>query len=146
MDKCEKCGAPLENGRCPYCGADYSAPAASTQQASAANQQPAGNYQQPPAGNYQQPVYQQPIYQQPPVYQQPGVQPVQLISPKSKMAALILCIFLGWLGIHRFYAGKSGTGILWLLTMGVCGLGWVIDIIMIATGSFKDGNGLPIKQ
>ncbi len=67
------------------------------------------------------------------------------VSPKSKGVAAVLCFFLGSLGIHRFYAGKIGTGILWFLTLGWCGLGTIIDFIMILCGSFKDKNGLPIK-
>ena len=52
---------------------------------------------------------------------------------KSKLTALLLCIFFGGIGIHRFYTGKIGTGILWLLTGGCFGIGYVVDIIMIAT-------------
>lgn len=59
---------------------------------------------------------------------------------KSWLAALLLCIFLGALGIHRFYVGKIGTGILWLLTGGVFGIGWLVDLILIAVGSFRDAN------
>lgn len=67
------------------------------------------------------------------------------VSPKSKGVAAVLCFFLGSLGIHRFYVGKIGTGILWLLTLGLCGFGTLIDFIMILCGSFKDGNGALIK-
>jgi TM2 domain-containing membrane protein YozV len=62
-------------------------------------------------------------------------------SDKSKMTALILCILLGGLGVHRFYVGKVGTGIVWLLTAGCVGIGVIVDIIMIATGKFKDKQG-----
>lgn len=67
-------------------------------------------------------------------------------SDKKRIVALLLCIFLGTLGIHRFYVGKIGTGILYLLTCGVFGIGWVIDIIMIATGAFTDNVGMPLRQ
>ena len=50
------------------------------------------------------------------------------ISHKSKMVALILAIFLGCLGIHRFYVGKVGSGIIWFLTGGLFVCGWIYDI------------------
>lgn len=59
---------------------------------------------------------------------------------------LILSIFLGEFGIDRFYAGKIGTGILKLITGGGCGIWWLIDIIMIATGKFTDSNGNVITK
>ena len=66
------------------------------------------------------------------------------VSEKSKTTDLLLCIFLGTLGIHRFYEGKIGTGILWLCTLGVFGIGWIVDIVMIVTNRAKDKYGLPI--
>lgn len=68
-----------------------------------------------------------------------------VIKPKNKIVALILCIFLGYLGIHRFYTGKVGTGILWLVTVGCFGIGWIVDIIMIATGHFRDAYGKDLQ-
>ena len=60
---------------------------------------------------------------------------------KDWLLALLLSIFLGCLGIHRFYVGKIGTGILQLITFGGCGIWALIDIILIATGKFTDSNG-----
>jgi TM2 domain-containing membrane protein YozV len=66
-------------------------------------------------------------------------------SPSNWLAALLLCIFLGTLGIHRFYVGKVGTGILMLLTGGGLGIWWLIDIILIATSQFRDMQGRLLK-
>ena len=67
-------------------------------------------------------------------------------SQKSWVAALLLCFFLGCLGVHRFYVGKVGTGILWLLTGGFLGIGAVIDLIVILCGGFTDSEGLKVKN
>ena len=66
-------------------------------------------------------------------------------SEKGFVPALLLCLLLGTLGIHRFYVGKIGTGILMIITLGAFGIWTLIDLIMIAVGSFKDKKGLPIK-
>ena len=63
---------------------------------------------------------------------------------KSKLTALLLCLFLGYLGIHRFYVGKIGTGILWLCTAGMFGIGALIDFFMILLGGFRDNFGRPL--
>ena len=67
-------------------------------------------------------------------------------SEKSFVTAILLCFFLGPLGVHRFYVGKVGTGILQLLTFGGLGIWALIDFVMIVCGSFKDGQGLAIKS
>lgn len=61
----------------------------------------------------------------------------------SKLAAVLITFFLGELGIHRFLAGKIGTGILWLLTCGMFGIGWLVDFIKVCTGSFTKKDGTP---
>jgi len=66
-------------------------------------------------------------------------------SDKSGLVALLLVIFLGGLGIHRFYVGKIGTGILYFFTAGLFGIGVLIDLIMIILGSFKDKSGKELK-
>jgi TM2 domain-containing membrane protein YozV len=62
------------------------------------------------------------------------------------LVALLLSIFLGQLGIDRFYMGYVGLGILKLITLGGCGVWWLIDVILIATKSLKDANGQPLKD
>lgn len=65
-----------------------------------------------------------------------------LRSDKDWLVALILSVVVGVLGVHRFYVGKIGTGLLWLFTGGCFGIGWLVDLIMIACGKFRDKNGL----
>lgn len=68
------------------------------------------------------------------------------VSPKSRLVTFLLCTFLGGLGIHRFYVGKVGTGVLWLLTGGCFGIGALVDWIVILCGTFKDINGLNVSN
>ena len=74
-------------------------------------------------------------------YQQPPVAPNPAVSDKDWLTTLLLCIFLGGLGIHRFYTGNMLFGILQLITLGGCGVWTLIDLIMILTGKFTDGEG-----
>ena len=62
-------------------------------------------------------------------------------SKKSRFFAILLCVVLGYLGVHRFYLGKKGTGVLWLLTIGLIGFGWAYDLIMLVLGKMKDAQG-----
>lgn len=64
---------------------------------------------------------------------------------KSKIVAALLCFFLGCFGIHRFYVGKIGTGLIWLLTLGFGGIGALIDFIIILIGGFRDKANMPLK-
>jgi len=68
------------------------------------------------------------------------------VSDKGYVPAILICLFLGGLGVHRFWVGKIGTGILQLLTLGGLGIWALIDLIMIITGKFTDKEGRLIKS
>jgi TM2 domain-containing membrane protein YozV len=70
----------------------------------------------------------------------------QEISEKGFVPAVLLCFFLGVFGIHRFYVGKIGTGILMLLTLGGLGIWNLVDLIILICGNFKDKEGKFIKS
>ena len=124
--KCPVCGAPLEKGSCGYCG-----------YVEAKKPEPVNN-----VTNVQHPTVQPQITIQNQHFINAGFTPG--VSRKSKMTALLLCIFFGYFGAHHFYVGRRGTGLLFLVTFGLAGLGWIVDIFRIATGSFTDEFDLPL--
>ncbi len=113
-------------------------------------QQPWGQppSQYPPQQQYGQPQYQQqygqPQYQQP-QYGQPPYGNVQT-QQKDWLTTLLLCLFLGWIGVHRFYTGHTVIGVIQLLTVGGCYIWTLVDLIMILTGSYRDSNGFPLVR
>jgi TM2 domain-containing membrane protein YozV len=66
-------------------------------------------------------------------------------SDKSNTVALLLCFFIGILGVHRFYVGKVGTGILQLVTLGGLGIWALVDMIMIILQKFTDSEGNTLR-
>lgn len=120
---CSKCGSKVNGNFCPTCG-------------SPVNQQ---NY---PSNNAVTQAVPSPV--------QPQTVLINNIdmnrSDKNKWVAFILCLLFGYLGIHRFYVGKIGTGMIYLFTFGIGGLGWVIDGICILCGSFADKKGNFLKE
>ena len=116
--KCPNCGAPLENGKCGYCGYVEKKQSPSMEYATQQPQIVFNNYH---TGTHLR------------------------RSRKDKIVALLLCIFLGFFGAHKFYVGKIGMGFVYLLTGGLFGIGWLVDIFLIAFGSFKDKYELPLK-
>lgn len=126
--KCPVCGAPMENDVCGYCGYKIKKEEVAPIQANA-NQQSSAPQPQIIINN--QNVVTNGI--------------IAGVSRKNKTTALLLCIFLGIFGIHRFYVGKIGTGLVYMFTGGIFGIGWIIDIVLIVTGNFKDSFDLPLR-
>ncbi len=68
------------------------------------------------------------------------------VSDKRILPLFLLLFFLGFLGVHRFYAGKILTGILFIVTIGGFGIWYIVDLIYIVVGGFTDSNGNKITQ
>lgn len=67
-------------------------------------------------------------------------------SDKSFAITALLCFFLGTFGIHRFYVGKIGTGLLQLITLGGLGFWVIYDLIILILGKFTDAHGKVVKN
>lgn len=108
------------------------------------SQQQQQAYWQPP----QAPQWQYPPRPMQPQYAPyPGQIPMMVMAPqKSWIATVLLCQFLGTLGVHRFYTGRIISGIFQLLTFGGFGIWAFVDLIMIISGDFKDSYNRPLDQ
>lgn len=70
----------------------------------------------------------------------------EAVSSRKILPAFLMCFFLGCFGIHRFYVGKIGTGVLQILTLGGLGIWAFVDLIMLACGVFSDKEGAKLKD
>jgi hypothetical protein len=69
-----------------------------------------------------------------------------IFSQKDWLTAVLLSLFVGILGIDRFYLGYTGLGIVKLITLGACGIWALIDLILIVMERLPDANGLPLRR
>ncbi|NMD38529.1 MAG: TM2 domain-containing protein [Christensenellaceae bacterium] len=129
--KCPCCGAHIKVDKCEYCGYVEKKP-------------------EPPV---KKEVIYKHIYvnepEPPKVIVKEVVKEVKYTpetSEKSRLVALLLCLFLGWIGGHRFYVGKIGTGVFYLFSGGFWGIGVFFDFIAILSGNFKDKEGLALSK
>jgi hypothetical protein len=93
--------------------------------------------------NYGAQQQQQPYPGAGPMMQVPGAMG-GATPPKPFIVTLLLCIFAGTLGAHRFYTGHIVPGLIQLFTLGGCGVWWAIDLFMIVTGKYTDSEGRPL--
>lgn len=124
--KCPNCGAPrkADDCCCAYCKVAFDA-------AHAGRQEVHIHYHQERSQEKQ--VHVEHIYTA-----------VEKRSSRSRLAALLLCFFLGLFGAHKFYLGRFGLGLVYLLTQGLFGVGWLIDMIVLLAGHPRDKQGLPL--
>ena len=69
-----------------------------------------------------------------------------ITSDKSKKKALKYAIFGGWFGLHHYYVGRVIMGLIYTFTFGIGCIGWIIDIIRISLGSYRDNTGAPLRK
>jgi TM2 domain-containing membrane protein YozV len=72
--------------------------------------------------------------------------PQEPVSPRSRGVALVLGIFGGVFGMHRFYVGRVQSGVFQLLTLGGLGIWWLYDMVIIVAGDFEDADGLAVVE
>ena len=156
---CPKCGMTTspQDTTCAYCGEKFGAAV------NLEEPKPQVNVNAQPHAQAQQQQYRQPqpgptvppyIQSTPPApnrnsygnvnYRPSSGMPTEKGS--SFLVTLLLCLFLGYLGIHRFYTKNWIAGVLQLMTGGGCGVWWLVDLILIVAGSYRDGDGRPLER
>lgn len=130
---CTYCKSRVLDGdrKCPSCGSTVFV-TEDTLKSREAHREDSGRGDREPEVRYQ--TIHQTIYVRPEV------------SRRNRWVALLFCFLGGVIGLHRFYVGKIGTGILYLLTGGLLGFGIFVDFIVILVGSFRDRDGLRLSS
>ena len=137
---CPMCGAPIEKNECEYCGYEMEVPEEEIQNESE---------------NEERTIYIQPKIiinaqftpdESEDTSEETSEETVEIVSRKSRILAFIFCFFLGYFGLHQFYVGKIAWGVLYLFTAGIFGFGWIIDMILILIGRFKDADGYRVYK
>ena len=113
--KCNLCGAPVENGICTYCGKEFNV-STGTQ----------NTYQ-----NQTEPKIVSPVNSMVNNSYVTNQTVVLGRNAKNKWVSFVLCLILGVFGAHKFYEGKILMGVLYLFTLGICGIGVIVDLILI---------------
>ncbi len=129
-----KCRVFPEDRKCPSCGSRVFV----EEEIRKAPQEEEKSQETAHAAQPEREVHYQTIYRT--IYVKPET------SAKSRWVALVLCLFFGWVGVHRFYVGKNATGVLYLLTGGLLGMGLAVDFLMILFGYFRDRDGLRLSN
>ena len=93
----------------------------------------------------EQPHYPAKVNPPPTIVNNNYIYPADYYPYKSQVAAALLCLLFGMFGIHRFYVGKIGTGLIWFFTLGLFTIGWILDLVFIILGFFKDKAGYPLR-
>lgn len=144
--KCPQCGAPLDGERCGYCGYCINQ-AAKERPIEAERSDSDARAKAPARRRARQPEPEiKPIFHDEALEKTPQRRILYGISQRKWSTTLLLCIFLGFLGAHRFYTKKMWTGLLYLFTFGLCGIGWLVDILLILTNIFRDGYDLTLRR
>ena len=125
--ECKYCGAQVEGTKCLYCGAEYPAPASP-----------------PPVQNVT--IHNHYTVSSGATTPRRTSHRTRKSSKSKGLAVFLACLgFIGLGGLNRFYVGKHVSGTIYLLTIGLCWIGTIVDLSMLSKGTFTDAEGRPLR-
>ncbi len=135
--KCPGCGADVSTRYCSYCGREVQRDnaqnvAGDNSQQTVINNYYYGDYNSSSSPNQQTYINNEPAGKQVVIVETAPAEKEGL----SRLLMFFICLFLGNIGVHHFITGNIIMGLVYLFTGGLCGIGWVIDLIRIAVGAF----------